>query len=252
MNKKTFQKKNLKKGIYILPNLFTSLNLFAGFYAIVSSIDGKFVAASYAILVAAVFDSLDGKVARVTNTASKFGIEYDSLADLISFGLAPGLMIYLWALKPMEMGRFGWLAGFMFVICGALRLARFNTCAEETPNAYFIGLPIPAAAAMNVTTVLFFHQLGIQPSATLMMIMLYSLAFFMVSTIKFNSFKKFAISNKIKLYALVGIILIFILIVASPSNVLFVMMVLYVLSGPVGIIWRIKNAHKDNKKGDDT
>ncbi|OQY13045.1 MAG: CDP-diacylglycerol--serine O-phosphatidyltransferase [Desulfobacteraceae bacterium 4572_19] len=243
-----FQKEKLKKGIYILPNFFTSMNLFCGFFSIIASIDNDFVKASYAILIAVIFDSIDGKVARVTNTASKFGIEYDSLADLISFGLASGLMIYLWALKPMELGRLGWLAGFMFVICGALRLARFNTCAEETPNAFFIGLPIPAAAAMTATTVLFFDRFNIdpKPNAFIMMIMLYCLAFFMVSTIKFNSFKKAALFNRMKLNVFVGIIVIFIFIVASPSTVLFVMMLLYILSGPVGIVWRLKQNKDKN------
>ncbi|MCG2755236.1 MAG: CDP-alcohol phosphatidyltransferase family protein [Desulfobacteraceae bacterium] len=111
MKRKKIRKKGFRRGIYILPNIFTSLNIFCGFYAIISAIDGKYIAASIAILIAVVFDMLDGKIARITKTTSKFGVEYDSLADLISFGLAPGLMIYLWALKPF--GRIGWLAAFL-------------------------------------------------------------------------------------------------------------------------------------------
>ena len=118
----SYKKERSRRGIYILPNIFTTLNLFCGFYAIIAAIDGKFVAAAVAIIIGVMFDILDGKIARATNTTSKFGIEYDSLADLISFGLAPGLMIYLWALKPL--GRIGWLAAFLFMACGALRLAR--------------------------------------------------------------------------------------------------------------------------------
>ena len=126
MKRKNRSKKvRRRRGIYILPNIFTSFNIFCGFYAVISSINGRFSAAAISIIIAIVFDALDGKIARATNTTSKFGVEYDSLADLISFGLAPGLMMYLWALKPM--GRIGWLAAFLFMVCGALRLARFNT-----------------------------------------------------------------------------------------------------------------------------
>ena len=133
---------------------------------------------------------LDGKIARATNTTSKFGIEYDSLADLISFGLAPGLMIYLWALKPL--GRLGWLAAFLFMVCGALRLARFNTQVYSVKSDHFVGLPIPAAAGMLAATVLLHHRLGIGTSANkiLILILIYILYFLMVSSIKFYSFKK--------------------------------------------------------------
>jgi CDP-diacylglycerol--serine O-phosphatidyltransferase len=120
---KKFKKKYPARGIYVLPNIFTTMNIFCGFYAVVAAINGNFIAAPIAILVAVVFDILDGKIARATNTTSRFGVEYDSLADLISFGMAPGIMIYLWALKPL--GRIAWLAAFLFTVCGALRLARY-------------------------------------------------------------------------------------------------------------------------------
>ncbi|MGZ3570120.1 MAG: CDP-diacylglycerol--serine O-phosphatidyltransferase, partial [Thermodesulfobacteriota bacterium] len=132
----------MRRGIYILPNLFTTGNLFCGFWAIVSVFHEKFEYAAYAILLATVFDALDGKVARLSGAMSKFGVQYDSLADLISFGVAPALLAFAWALRPY--GRFGWLAAFLFVVCGALRLARFNVQSSSGEVKYFKGLPIPA------------------------------------------------------------------------------------------------------------
>ena len=134
----------MKKGIYILPSIFTLGNMFCGFYAIIAVLSDHFQAAAVAILLAGVFDALDGRVARLTNSCSKFGVEFDSLADLVSFGLAPGILIYMWALKPF--GRIGWLASFLFVVCGALRLARFNCQIHTSESWSFTGLPIPMAA----------------------------------------------------------------------------------------------------------
>ena len=149
--KQRFEGKKLRRGIFLLPNIFTTLNLFCGFYSIIASTSGKFLAAAVAIIIAGVFDWLDGKIARATNTTSRFGVEYDSLADLVSFGMAPGIMMYLWALQPL--GRIGWLAAFLFAACGALRLARFNTQFGSISSKHFIGLPIPAAAGMNAVGV---------------------------------------------------------------------------------------------------
>jgi len=233
MKSKRFEKKSLRRGIFILPNIFTSFNIFCGFYAIIASIDGKYVAAAIAIIIAAVFDMLDGKIARATKTSSKFGLEYDSLADLISFGLAPGLMVYLWALRPM--GRIGWLAAFLFMTCGALRLARFNTKAESISNDYFIGLPIPAGAGMAATTVLFCHRLNITEGVNpvIILLMLYALAFLMVSTIRYKSFKKNPEPfQKINFNVLVTTILIMIFIAAQPSIALFLLGLTYIISGP--------------------
>lgn len=226
----------LRRGIYILPNIFTSLNLFCGFYAIISSINGKFVPAAVAIIIAGIFDALDGKIARATNTTSKFGIEYDSLADLISFGLAPGLMMYLWALQPL--GRIGWLAAFLFMACGALRLARFNTQTGTISSDYFVGLPIPAGAGMNAVIVLFCHKIGMSSGAHpfVLMIILYALSFLMVSSISYNSFKKPELFRKMNFNVLVGAILILIFIAAQPSVTLFLIGVLYVISGPFNVI----------------
>lgn len=247
MRKKSNLNKNskMRRGIFLLPNLFTSMNLFCGFYAVIAAIDGKFITAAVAIIIAGVFDNLDGKIARATHTTSKFGVEYDSLADLISFGLAPGLMIYLWALKPL--GRIGWLAGFLFMACGALRLARFNTQVSSASSDYFLGLPIPAAAGMSAVTVLFYHKfnLSVQANPVLILIMLYALSFLMVSTIKYNSFKKPEFFRTMKFNVLVACMLIFIFIAAQPSIALFLFGVAYVGSGPFNAF----RHHKKLKKG---
>ncbi len=234
--KKRFEKEKLRKGIYILPNIFTSLNLFCGFYSIVSSINGNFTAAAWSILIAGIFDLLDGKIARATNTTSKFGVEYDSLSDLISFGLAPGLMIYLWALKPMDVfGRTAWLAAFLFMACGALRLARFNTNAGTSSSEYFTGLPIPSAAGMNAAIVLICTRLSIEGYALNMtvLVMLYVLSFLMVSTVKYNSFKKAELFKKMNFNLLVVVILVIIFVATEPEITLFAIGITYLFSGPV-------------------
>ncbi len=238
------EKEGIPRGIYILPNLFTTLNIFCGFYAVIAAVNGASNAAAIAILVAAIFDALDGKIARATHTTSRFGVEYDSLADLISFGLAPGLMIYLWALKPL--GRLGWLAAFLFMVCGALRLARFNTQVDSVKSDYFVGLPIPAAAGMLAATVLLHHRLGIGTSANkiLILILIYILSFLMVSSIKFYSFKKPELSKKMNFNVLVGAVLIMIFIAAQPAIALFSIGLVYIMSGPFGFLRKYKALKK--------
>ena len=192
MRKRRKKNKTKKKfrGIYILPNLLTTASLFSGFYAIIAAINGRFEAAALAILISLVLDGLDGRVARMTQSASGFGLQYDSLADLVAFGVAPGILVYLWALQPF--GRFGWVAAFLFVVCGALRLARFNVQIGSIDPRYFNGLPIPAAATMVATAILFYYHLGEwAPSRHIYILaMIYILSFLMVSNIKFYSFKK--------------------------------------------------------------
>lgn len=239
----------LKRGIYILPNAFTSLNLFCGFISIISAIDGRFEFAASAILVAVVFDSLDGKIARATNTTSQFGIEYDSLSDLVSFGLAPSLLMYMWVLKPI--GRVGWLAAFLFTACGALRLARFNTMAEETPSSHFLGLPIPAAAGMASVTVLFCskYSIPVMDFPVIFLVGIYFLSFLMVSTIKYESFKKAELFKMMKFNVLVGLILIFVMIAQKPQLFLFSLGLIYVSSGPVhSLVMKIRPSHEKNVK----
>ena len=240
------EKEGIPRGIYILPNLFTTMNIFCGFYAVIAAVNGDTNAAAIAILVAAIFDALDGKIARATHTTSRFGVEYDSLADLISFGLAPGLMIYLWALKPL--GRLGWLAAFLFMVCGALRLARFNTQVDSVKSDHFVGLPIPAAAGMLAATVLLHHRLGIGTSANkiLILMLIYILSFLMVSSIKFHSFKKPELFKKMNFNYLVAAVLIMIFIAAQPAIALFSIGLVYIMSGPFGFL-RKYNALKKKK-----
>lgn len=245
----SFNKDRLRRGIYLLPNMFTALNLFCGFYAIVAATQSEFVAASYAILIAGVFDFLDGKVARATHSTSKFGVEFDSLSDLVSFGVAPGLLVYMWALQPL--GRIGWLAGFVFMVCGALRLARFNTQVAVVSSKYFVGLPIPAGAGVTVATILFCDELAINPHAypLVFLIMVYVLSFLMVSTMKYPSLKGLDLSRIKSFNVLVAAILILVSIAAQPHVALFLFGAIYIFSGLVLTIVRFRRAAR--RKTDD-
>ena len=231
------EKDRWHKGIYILPNIFTTMNLFCGFTSIIASMEGAFNRSALLILGGMVFDVLDGKIARATRTTSRFGIEYDSLADLISFGLAPGLLMYLWALKPL--GKLGWIAALIFLACGALRLARFNTAAGTTDNRWFTGLPIPAAAGMVATTILLFNRAGLKvPDSFMLYVMLgclYVLSFLMVSSIKYVSFKKLppVLVHAKNFNLLVFAVLLLVFIVQEPTVAVFTMVLLYIVAGPV-------------------
>jgi CDP-diacylglycerol--serine O-phosphatidyltransferase len=227
---------NMRKGIYILPNLFTTGSLFAGFYSMVATMGGDFKIAAIWILISSVFDGLDGKVARATGTTSKFGVEYDSLADLVAFGVAPGLLMYSWALKPF--GRLGWLAAFLFVVCGALRLARFNVQVATVESKRFVGLPIPAAASMVSSTVILFHHFG-WPSSfkkLAILVLIYCLAFLMVSNFKYYSFKDPEMIKRQPFGFLVLAVLLLIVIAAEPAMMMFVLVICYMLSGPVAYV----------------
>lgn len=245
---KSSNRKNLKRGIYVLPNLLTSANLFCGFYAIVAATQGNFLKGAIAIMIAAIFDGLDGKIARVTRTVSRFGLEYDSLSDAISFGVAPGVLVYLWALQPF--GRLGWLAALLFVACGTLRLARFNTQVHVVSSDYFNGLPIPAAAFMIASTVLLLHRFGGTGTTkhVTILIMIYVLSFLMVSTIKYYSFKQVELFKKMKFNMLVIIVLLFIVIAAEPSIAFFLMVLCYVFSGPFITFW-LRKKHQSEVAG---
>ena len=224
---------NMRKGIYILPNLFTTGSLFAGFYSMVATLDGDYRPAAIWILVSSIFDGLDGKVARLTGTSSKFGVEYDSLADLVAFGVAPGLLMYSWALRPF--GRLGWLAAFLFVVCGALRLARFNVQVATVESKRFVGLPIPAAASIVSATVLLFFHFG-WPSSykkLAILVLIYCLAFLMVSNFRYYSFKDPGLIKRQPFSFLVLAILLLIIIAARPVEMLFAFFICYMFSGPV-------------------
>ncbi len=239
--------KRERKGIYVLPNLFTSASLFGGFYAIIASIEGRFEAAAIAIVISCVFDGLDGRIARITRTTSLFGKEYDSLSDLVAFGVAPGILAFQWALQPF--GRLGWLAAFMYVICGALRLARFNVQKNTLDVNSFKGLPIPSAACFIASAILLTSALnGIEKyKSILIIVMIYTLSFLMVSSVDYLNFKKFDIRNQKPFNVLVSIILIFLVIAYRPKIMLFFIMLLYVLSGPVITLYRFHGKRAADK-----
>jgi CDP-diacylglycerol--serine O-phosphatidyltransferase len=229
------------RGTYIFPNLFTTANLFSGFFGIVNSIEGDFKMAALAIFFSAIFDILDGKVARLTRATSRFGVEYDSLADLVAFGVAPGLLIFLMALRPY--GRIGWLAAFVFMACGALRLARFNVQVETTSKKYFVGLPIPGGALMIASTVLFLNHWNVVIAESfvgpVLLVLTYLLGACMISTMPYNSFKDVEHIKAKPSFVVFGVIAILTIIAMAPHNILFFLLALYTVSGPVRwVIWR--------------
>jgi len=227
--------------IYILPNLMTTGNLFCGFYAIIHSIKGDFVSAAYWIVGASGFDFLDGRLARLTRATSKFGAEYDSLSDLVSFGVAPAIMLFLWALQPF--GRVGWLGCFLYVTCGALRLARFNVQAHVVEKNFFQGLPIPMASGIVASSVLAFSDLGFEPKGNVgLLLMTYLLAFVMVSTFKYRSFKDLDLKERLPFrYLIMGVALL-VVVLYRPEVNLFILFLTYAILGAVfGILGFGKN-----------
>jgi CDP-diacylglycerol--serine O-phosphatidyltransferase len=233
--KKRRKKKDRRKfrGTYLIPNLITTGSLFAGFFAIVASVNGRFESAALAILVALVLDGLDGRLARLTQTTSGFGVQYDSLSDLVAFGVAPALLVYLWALQGF--GRFGWVAAFLFVACGALRLARFNVQTGSIDPRYFNGLPIPAAATFVATGVLFALNVGewTHLRHVFVLVTIYVLSFLMVSNLKFFSFKKPDLFKRYPFQTLVTVVLIFVVVATEPYIMGFILTAAYVGSGVV-------------------
>src|SRR5512142_263067 len=221
------------RGVFLLPNLITTASLFAGFYAIVAAIDGRFHAAAWAILVSLILDGLDGRIARMTHSTSGFGVQYDSLADLVAFGVAPALLVYLWALKPYQ--QFGWVAAFLFVVCGALRLARFNVQTGSMDPRYFNGLPIPAAAMVIATSIAFYYEIGewAPEKHIYILVAIYLLSFLMVSNIKFFSFKKVELFRRHPFQTLVAAVLLFVMVATAPEIMGFPLMVIYVVSGAI-------------------
>ena len=227
-----------RRGIFLLPNLLTTASLFSGFFAIISAIKGNYQAAAVAIVIASVFDGLDGRVARLTGTTSKFGVEYDSLADLVSFGMAPAILCYLWGLQGF--GRLGWLAAFLYVATTALRLARFNTLSTGSKR-YFMGLPCPSAACMVATTVLLFQYFGILGSVrhVAVLFMVYALSFLMVSAVRYYSFKEMTWFQRHPFSGMVGLIMALVVVALEPSVTLFVLLLTYVASGPLWLTARL-------------
>lgn len=224
-----------RKGVYLLPNLFTTAALFSGFYAIVVSMQGRLELATTAIIIAMAMDILDGRVARITNTQSAFGAEYDSLSDMVSFGVAPALVMFNWALYGM--GKFGWAASFIFIACAALRLARFNTSADAEDKRYFKGLASPAAAATVACTVWLCSELGLVADniprwlQIVAMVETAVLGFLMVSNVRYHSFKGLALRGRVPLAALILAVVIFAIIIIEPASVLLSMLAIYIASG---------------------
>lgn len=243
------RKIRFKKGIYVLPNLFTTASLFMGFYSIIASIQENFFPAAIAIFVSLVFDGLDGRVARMTNSTSKFGAEYDSLADLIAFGVAPSLLAYIWAMSFY--GKLGWMAGFMFVVCGALRLARYNIQIGLIDSKVFNGLPIPAAAAVIASTVIFFNDMGVEGTFhnPYMMIFVVILSLLMVSNIKYYSGKDMKLFARMPFRAFLVVVGILLVIIYKPEVMIFIIFIGYAISGPLWWVFKFiqKMRQKDLK-----
>lgn len=230
--------------------------MFCGFYAVVAAMQGKFEAAAVAVFIAMILDGLDGRVARMTNTQSEFGAQYDSLADLISFGVAPGLVMYQWALVHLQAygtawGKAGWLVAFIYVACAALRLARFNTQIGKVDKRFFVGLPSPAAAALVVGMVWVFHDLEVLGRNVQMpaLFLTFAAGLLMVSNISFYSFKDFDLRNRVPFVAVLAIVLLFALTTIDPPKVLFGVFLLYALSGPLLWAWRRYRKLQRRKKG---
>lgn len=218
--------------------------MFCGFYAVVASIHGNFITAAWTILIAIIFDSMDGRVARLTRSSSQFGVEYDSLSDLVSFGMAPALLAYNWCLQPF--GRLGWLAAFLYVACAALRLARFNVMSDKVPKHYFQGIPSPLAAATIGTAVIFYNEL--QPAIakeTYVLALVLVLGSLMISTIRFTSFKEVKVNRENSFgYLAVGILTL-VLIAVRPEVTLFLLCVVFIVLGALWDLHRVVFKRQD-------
>ncbi len=231
-----------RRGIYLLPNLFTTGALFSGFYAVVAGMNGRFETAAIAIFIAMIFDGLDGRVARLTNTQSKFGAEYDSLSDMVSFGVAPGLVMFSWALSSL--GKFGWAVAFIYVACAALRLARFNTQIDTADKNYFSGLASPAAAAVMAGIVWVSQDQGWVGAevpvglAILAGCLTALMGFLMISNVKYHSFKGLDLHGRVPFVVMILIVVGIGVIMLAPSGMLLMGFLIYAASGPAAIALR--------------
>lgn len=232
MNSNNSSKPQHKEKFYLLPNLLTTAGLFFGFFAIISGINSNFEHAAIAIFIAMIFDGLDGRVARMTNTQSEFGAQYDSMADIVSFGIAPALLAFNFCLTSF--GKLGWLSAFIFVACAALRLARFNTQLSTTSKNYFQGLPSPAAAALLASAVWIQQSFDInnQLSSVLTAIITVSAGLLMVSNFRYSAFKQIKWAKQHTFLSLLIVVMLFVVIAARPAEVLFIVFLLYAFSGP--------------------
>lgn len=239
------------KGIYLLPNLFTTAGLFSGFYAVISSMNGHFESAAIAIFIAMICDGLDGRVARLTNTQSDFGAEYDSMADMVSFGMAPAILVYNWALQ--DLGKIGWLAAFIYCACAALRLARFNTQVGVADKRFFQGLASPAAAALIAGSIWSGSKYEIDPTN-----ISYIVAFvtaltglLMVSNFRYHSFKEVDWRGKVNFIVMLLLVGVFVVVSVEPAIILCLGFYIYALSGPFITIKTIKKLKVEHIVGDE-
>lgn len=242
-------KKVRRKGVYLLPNLFTTGALFGGFFAIIAAMNGKFDHAALAIFAAQILDGFDGRVARMTNTQSAFGTEYDSLSDMVSFGLAPAIVTYTWALQPL--GKYGMGAAFIFAACAALRLARFNTQVGETDSRYFTGLASPPAATLVASGVWLGSEWELTSEVSILAALLITfVGLMMVSNLKYQSFKGLDKNHRVPFVAMLITLMVFIAVMMNPPVVLFVLAFAYALSGPVGWLWEFARKAKQSNRDD--
>lgn len=233
MEHKELPDKIPKKGVYLLPNTLTLCGMFCGFFAIMSAINGNYIYAAWAIIVAIIFDGLDGWIARLTNTSTRFGIELDSLSDLVAFGVAPSVMMYKWTLMPF--GRVGWAAAFLFVACGALRLARFNVQTGSPGSKAFKGMPIPGAAAVLSSIVIFYYgyEVRVGPPQINIFYPLFTiiLALLMVSTLRFHGVKEIDFRERKPFWVLIVFVLILFVFLIHASSAMFIFAMLYLVWG---------------------
>ncbi len=247
MERESFRKVVKVRGIYLLPNLLTTAALFAAFYSIVAAMKGNFVIAAIAILVSMIADGLDGRVARMTNTESEFGAQYDSLSDMVAFGVAPALVVYSWSLS--HLGKIGWLVAFVYAAATALRLARFNTQLVEIDKSYFQGLPCTAAAPVLAGMVWLggiYEVNGLLVAIPAAIITLF-LAVAMVSHFRYNSFKKIDLKGKVTFFGVVILVFLIAAIAVAPAQMVFLGFFSYALSGPVMTLWQIRKMRRNKK-----
>lgn len=229
-----------RRGVYLLPNLFTTAALFCGFYAVIASMNGLFEKACIAMFVAMFLDGLDGRVARLTNTQSAFGAEYDSLSDLVAFGLAPALVVYTWSLNAL--GKVGWMVSFIYVACAALRLARFNTQVDTADSRYFTGLPSPTAAAVVASVVWVGYDRGFIGAdyAVVVAGVTLLIGLSMVSNINYTSFKEADSKGRVPFAAILFAVIMLAVVFVDPPITLFIASFGYTLSGPIMSFWKRK------------
>jgi CDP-diacylglycerol--serine O-phosphatidyltransferase len=247
--------KQPKKGVYMLPNTLTLCGMFCGFYAIMSAINGNFVYAAWAIILANIFDGLDGWIARLTSTTTRFGVELDSLSDLVAFGVAPAVMMYMWSLAPF--GRLGWAAAFLFVACGALRLARFNVQTGSPGSKAFKGMPIPGAATILASVVIFYHwyevREGVPDKHVFYPMFTIALALLMVSTLRFHGLKEIDFKEKKPFWALIAFVIVLFFLLVHPQAAIFVFAMAYLIWGiieNIGLFMKRRREKRQEPQGE--